>query len=195
LIIETPGRDALLDVFHDIGALIGGIGTVHTFYIEMDDGGFHLIGTTNNCCYPVKYYSTCWKCSNRFLVFPPVGDLVCDVAVGDADGFEVFDGTIDLSLLVGVLEEVGIDGTLGFADEFEFGFAVFVETDDAPVGIVVADDPGDVDFEDGRKFEVEEDVVIVVETIDEPFLHVGIVLDEVVEGDAVFSDGEFFFGY
>ena len=61
---------------------------------------------------------------------------------------------------MGEAEQVEVDAAFGFADEFEQEFVVGgAVAGNAPVGVVVADNAGEVEFEFGREFEVEEDVV------------------------------------
>lgn len=64
---------------------------------------------------------------------------------------------------MGEAEFVYVGAAFGFADEFEDDFFLgAVVAGDAPVGVVVADDAGEVEFEFGREFEVEDDFIIFV---------------------------------
>ena len=94
---------------------------------------------------------------------------------------------------MGETQQVEFDAAFGFADEFEGqGAGGVAVASDAPVGVVVADDAREVEFEFGREFEVEQDVVIGVQAqFDKARFNVGIHLDDIVQ--AFVGGGDQFF--
>lgn len=98
--------------------------------------------------------------------------MVGDDAVVDAEGGEDFLGTADFAGFVREAEQIQVFAAFGFTDQFEQDLSVFV-AGDAPIGVVVADDAGEIDLEGGWEFEVEDDFVIVVEfETDEAFFDI-----------------------
>ncbi len=106
--------------------------------------------------------------------------------------------TLNLPLLVRESELVKLFSAFGLADEFEKDFAVFVPCD-APVGVVVADDAGEVDLEGRREFEVEDNLSSSLGVADEAFFDIRVKLHLIVETGFVAFDQfllrKFFFSW
>lgn len=116
---------------------------------------------------------------------PPIQRIVGDVTIVDADGGKVTMCGDDFAALAVEAERGEVGFAFRFADELEDEGVVVVPAQDAPVGIVVADDFGEIEFVARREFEIRDDFGVGDEFVfDEANLDVGIGLHEIVQARA-----------
>lgn len=113
---------------------------------------------------------------------PPIQRIVRDVAVVDSHRCKVAVRGDDLATLAVKAEGSEVGFAFGFADELEDEGVVVVPAQDAPVGIVIADDFGEIEFVARGEFEIRDDFGVGDEFVfDETNLDVRIGLHEIVQ--------------
>lgn len=113
---------------------------------------------------------------------PPIQRIVRHVAVVDADGGKVAVGGDDFAALAVKAEGGEVGFAFGFADELEDECVVVVPAQDAPIGIIVADDFREIEFVARGEFEIGDDFVVRDEFVcDKTRFDIGIGLHEIVQ--------------
>lgn len=116
---------------------------------------------------------------------PPIHRIVRDVAVVDSHRRKVPMRGDDFAALAIETERSEVGFAFRFADELEDEVVGVVPAQDAPVGIVIADDFGEIEFVARGEFEIRDDFGVGDEFVfDETNLDVRIGLHEIVQARA-----------